>query len=92
VISHTVTTAIGDPSDPRNGLRALLFAAAKVGLPHIGLRTLPHSAVSVMHTRCVPLKVASEIPGLSSIATTGDIYGQVFLTSLARPCRRSGKP
>ena len=71
------TTEFGEPCDPRNAFRALRAAATKAGLPHAGLHTLRHSAASVMLTRGIPLKVASEILGHSSIAITGDTYGHV---------------
>ena len=70
------TTEFGEPCDPRNALRALRAAATRAGLPRAGLRT-PRSAASVMLNAGVPLKVVSEIPGHSSIAITGDIYGHV---------------
>ena len=39
--------------------------------------TLRHSAASAILSHGVPLKVVSEIPGHSSIAITGDVYGHV---------------
>jgi integrase len=71
------TTEAGEPCDPRNALRALKAAAAKAGLPGIGLHTLRHSTASVMIANGVPLKVVYEILGHASIAKTGDIYGHV---------------
>ena len=71
------TTEFGEPCDPRNAFRALKVAAARAGLPHVGLHTLRHSAASVMLSHGVPLKVVSEILGHSSIAITGDVYGHV---------------
>ena len=71
------TTEVGEPCDPRNAFRALKVAAARAGLPDVGLHTLRHSAASVMLTHGVPLKVVSEILGHSSIAITGDVYGHV---------------
>jgi integrase len=71
------TTEFGEPCDPRNAFRALKVAAAKAGLPDVGLHTLRHSAASLMLTHGVPLKVVSEILGHSSIAITGDVYGHV---------------
>jgi integrase len=71
------TTEFGEPCDPRNAFRALKVAAARAGLPDVGLHTLRHSAASVMLTHGVPLKVVSEILGHSSIAITGDVYGHV---------------
>lgn len=71
------TTEFGEPCDPRNALRALKSAADRAGLGSIGLHTLRHSAASVMLTNGVPLKVASDILGHSSIAITADTYGHV---------------
>lgn len=71
------TTEFGEPCDPRNALRALKVAASRAGLEGIGLHTLRHSAASTMLTNGVPLKVASEILGHSSITITADTYGHV---------------
>src|SRR4051794_34420775 len=71
------TTEFGEPCDPRNAFRALKVAAARAGLPGVGLHTLRHSAARVMLTHGVPLKVVSEILGHSSIAITGAVYGHV---------------
>ena len=70
-------TDIGEPCDPRNALRALHAAAARPGLPGVGLHTLRHSAASVMLTHGVPLTVVSQILGHSGIAITADVYGHV---------------
>ena len=72
-----MTTEFGEPCDPRNALHALKVAAARAGLPDVGLHTLWHSATSVMLIHGVPLTVVSEILGHSSIAITGDVYGHV---------------
>jgi len=74
---YVFTTELGEPSDPRNALRALKVAARRAGLPSIGLHTLRHSAASVMLSSGVPLKVVSDILGHASISITGDIYGHV---------------
>ncbi|NYI41507.1 tyrosine-type recombinase/integrase [Demequina lutea] len=74
---YVFTTEFGEPSDPRNALRAITVAAKKVGLGGVGLHTLRHSAASVMLTNGVPLKVVSEVLGHSSVAITGDVYGHV---------------
>ncbi|NLT31012.1 MAG: tyrosine-type recombinase/integrase, partial [Propionibacterium sp.] len=71
------TTEFGEPSDPRNALRALKVAAAAIGHPDIGLHTLRHSAATVMLESGVPLKVVSEILGHFSVSITGDIYAHV---------------
>jgi integrase len=74
---YVFTTEIGEPRDPRNALRAFKAAAARAGIPDVGLHTLRHSAATVMLTNGVPLKVVSELLGHSSIAITGDVYGHV---------------
>ena len=74
---YVFTTELGEPCDPRNALRALYAAAARAGLPGVGLHTLRHTAASVLLTHGVPLKVVSDILGHSSIAITGDVYGHV---------------
>jgi integrase len=75
---YVFTTELGDPSDPRNALRALKAAVKRAGLPSsVGLHTLRHSAASVMLSAGVPLKVVSEVFGHASVAITGDIYGHV---------------
>ncbi len=74
---YVFTTEDGQPCDPRNALRALKSAAAKVELPGIGLHTLRHSAATAMLTNGVPLKVVSEILGHASIVITADTYGHV---------------
>jgi site-specific recombinase XerD len=75
---YLFTTELGEPCDPRSALRALKTAAKRAGLPSsVGLHTLRHAAASVMLSAGVPLKVVSDVFGHASVATTGDIYGQV---------------
>jgi len=75
---YVFTTEFGQPSDPRNALRALKAAAKRAKLPStVGLHTLRHSAAFVMLSAGVPLKVVSEIFGHASVAITGDVYGHV---------------
>jgi integrase len=75
---YVFTTEFGQPSDPRNALRALKAAAKRAKLPStVGLHTLRHSAASVRLSAGVPLKVVSEIFGHASVAITGDVYGHV---------------
>lgn len=71
------TTEAGEPSDPRNALRALKSAAAQASLPNVSLHTLRHTAATLMLLNNVPLKVVSQILGHSSITITADIYGHV---------------
>jgi integrase len=70
-------TAIGEPCDPRNALRALKAAARKAALPYVGLHTLRHSAASLMLSNGVPITVVSQILGHSGISITVDVYGHV---------------
>jgi integrase len=75
---YVFTTELGEPSDPRNALRALKAAAKRAALPSsVGLHTLRHSATSVMLSAGVPFKVVSEVFGHASNAVTGDIYGHI---------------
>jgi hypothetical protein len=66
----------GHDARARNAFRALKVAAARIGLPEVGLHTLRHSAASVLLTHGVPLKVVSEILGLLR-RITGDVYEHV---------------
>jgi integrase len=70
-------TELGEPSDPRNALRALRSAARRAGLAGVGLHTLRHSAASAMLTSGVPLTVVSQILGHSGISITADVYGHI---------------
>ena len=74
---HIFVTDIGEPSDPRNALRALTVAARRAGLDGVGLHTLRHSAASVMLSERVPLNVVSQILGPSGISITADVYGHI---------------
>ncbi|MFD1507584.1 hypothetical protein FE374_07860 [Georgenia yuyongxinii] len=56
---YVFTTETGQPSDPRDALRALKAAAKRANLPGVGLHTLRHLAASVMLENGVPLKVVS---------------------------------
>jgi site-specific recombinase XerD len=46
-------------------------------MSHVGLRKLRHSFVRHMLAAGVPLHTVSELPGHSSVAVTGDVYGHV---------------
>jgi integrase len=74
---HVFATDIGEPSDPRNALRALSVAARRAGLVGVGLHTLRHSAASVMLSQRVLLNVVSQILGHSGISITADVYGHI---------------
>jgi len=74
---YVFTTELGEPSDPRNALRALTEAAKAAGLADVTLHTLRHSAASMMLTHGVPLTVVSQVLGHAGIAITADTYGHV---------------
>lgn len=74
---HIFVTDIGEPSDPRNALRALAVAARRAGLDRVGLHTLRHSTASLMLSERVPLNVVSQILGHSGISITADVYGHI---------------
>jgi len=74
---YVFTTELGEPSDPRNALRAFTSAAKRAGVEGVGLHTLRHTAASAMLMNGVPLKVVSDVLGHSSVAITGDVYGHV---------------
>lgn len=77
------TSETGGPLDPRNVLRAMTNAAAKVELDGVTVHTLRHSAATAMLEAGVHLKAVSELLGHSDIRITGDVYGHVS-TEVAR--------
>lgn len=68
------TTEFGTVVDPRNLLRVIQVAAKKVDVEGIGAHTLRHSAATAWLEAGVPLKIASDLLGHSSVAITADIY------------------
>lgn len=73
----------GRPVDPRNLGKALERLAKRAGLAHVNPHALRHGAVSVLLANGVPLEVASEIAGHSSIRVTKDVYGHLATHHLA---------
>lgn len=69
------TTEFGTAVDPRNLLRVVQAAAAKVGQSGVGVHTLRHSAAVGWLEAGVHIKTVADILGHSSIAITGDVYG-----------------
>jgi integrase len=69
------TSEFGTPVDPRNILRTVQIAAAKIGIDRIGVHTLRHGAAVGWLEAGVHIKAVADLLGHSSIAVTGDIYG-----------------
>jgi integrase len=68
------TTALGHKVEPRNILRIIETAAKTAGIADVGVHILRHSAATLWLENGVPLKVASDLLGHSSVAITADIY------------------
>jgi integrase len=66
-------TETGEPVDPRNLFRALVIASKKAGIAGVDLRTLRHSATTMMRDAGVPIHVVSRVLGHSGINITVDI-------------------
>ena len=69
------TTELGGPVDPRNLLRMAEAAASSAGVEGVGVHTLRHSAAVGWLEAGVHIKAVADLPGHSSIAITGDVYG-----------------
>ncbi|MGR6963919.1 tyrosine-type recombinase/integrase [Geodermatophilus sp. URMC 61] len=70
-------TEIGTPLEPRNVLRRFEVLAQRAGLRGVTLRTLRHSAASLLLAAGTHTKVVQEHLGHSSYAITADIYSHV---------------
>uniref|UniRef100_A0A5Q5BL32 Phage integrase n=2 Tax=unclassified Mycobacterium TaxID=2642494 RepID=A0A5Q5BL32_MYCSS len=70
-----LATEFGTLLDPRNLLRTVEIAAAKVGIEDVGAHTMRHSAAVAWLESGVHIKAAADLLGHSSIAITGDLYG-----------------
>lgn len=84
----------------QNAFRALKVEAARAGLPAAGLHTRALGSKRAAHQRRASLNVVvCEVPGHSSIAITGDVYGHVApnvsrraVDILGRCGRNGGQP
>jgi integrase len=74
------TTEFGTPVEPRNILRTIETAAAKVALDDVGVHTLRHCAAAAWLNAGVHIKAAAEVLGHCSIA----IYGRHLRAQLGR--------
>ncbi|KKB99594.1 tyrosine-type recombinase/integrase [Mycolicibacter arupensis] len=68
-------TEFGTMCDPRNLLRTVEIAAAKIGVEGVGAHSLRHSAAVAWLESGVHIKAAADLLGHSSISITGDLYG-----------------
>lgn len=68
----------GRPIDPRNFSKAFAYLLKKKGFKHIRFHDLRHSCATHMLNAGVPLKVASQILGHSTIGITADLYTHVI--------------
>ncbi|TMS50963.1 site-specific integrase [Mycobacterium sp. DBP42] len=68
-------TELGTMLDPRNLLRTVELAAAKVGIEDVGAHTMRHSAAVAWLESGVHIKATADLLGHSSISITGDLYG-----------------
>lgn len=72
------TNASGGPLYGPNVTRRFQHLLGKAGLPRMRFHYLRHSCASLLLAEGVPLKVASQILGHSSIATTANVYVHVL--------------
>ena len=68
----------GSPIDPRYFSKIFSNLLKKKQLKHIRFHDLRHSCASLLLTAGVPLKVASEILGHSTVTITADLYSHVI--------------
>lgn len=72
------TSAVGGPIEPGNLLRRSFWPLLdRAGLPHIRFHDLRHTAATLMLSRGVHPKVASELLGHSTVGITLDLYSHV---------------
>jgi integrase len=71
------TTEMGGPVDPRNLLRVIEAVARAAGVEDVGVHTLRHSAAVSWLESGVHIKAVADLLGHSSVAVTGDVYGDI---------------
>jgi len=71
------TTPIGTPVDPRGDYREFKKLLGRVGVSHVRLHDLRHTAASLLLAQGVPARVVMEILGHSQIALTMNTYSHV---------------
>jgi integrase len=72
------TSAVGGPIEPGNLLRRSFWPLLdRAGLPHVRFHDLRHTAATLMLSRGVHPKVASELLGHSTVGVTLDLYSHV---------------
>lgn len=64
--------------DPRNFSKIFAKTLKDAGLKHIKFHALRHSAATLMLSAGVPMKVASQILGHSTVGITADLYQHVI--------------
>jgi hypothetical protein len=74
---HGLTTASGEPMDPRNVLRAVTDAARQIGLDGVTVHTLRHSAATLSLECGVHLKGVSSLLGHANIRITAETYAHL---------------
>lgn len=66
---------MGKPVEPRNVLRTIEIAGAKVGIGGAVVHSLRHAFATACLEGGVNIKAVADLLGHSSISVTGDIYG-----------------
>jgi integrase len=78
-VDFVFVTKSGDRIDPRNLLRQWHLLLDRAEMEHRPLHAARHGAASQMLSQGVPLKVAQETLGHSTIRLTADLYGHLML-------------
>ena len=84
------TTKAGAPLYGPDVTRAFQASVAAAGLPKQRFHDLRHCAASLMLSEGVPLRVAQEVLGHSTIAITADIYSHVLPAATRDATERVG--
>ncbi len=80
----------GNPIDPRNFSKQFSYLLKKNGLKPCRFHDLRHSCATLMLNSGVPMKVASEILGHSSIGITADLYSHVIADAKKDAAKKVG--